>query len=605
MENFIVSARKYRPTTFNQVVGQPTIVQTLKNAIRTNSLAQAFLFTGPRGIGKTTCARILAKTINCLNIGEDTEPCNECTSCRSFNQLASFNIQEMDGASNNSVDNIRLLADQVRIPPQAGKYKVYIIDEVHMLSTSAFNAFLKTLEEPPAFAKFILATTERHKILPTILSRCQIYNFKRISVPDIASHLAWVAKQEKIDFEEEALHIIAQKADGALRDALSIFDQIISFSGSNITYQHVLENLNLLDFEYYFKVMDCIKSLDIPGALLVLDEVICKGFDGHQFINGLGEHLRNLLLCKDPSVTKLLEATENVRNRYNQQSQDFSMIWLVQALDMISKADQTYRTATNKRLHLELLLLQMTEAQRVEEEKKNPDLSGKKDALPASSALKKSTTPTIAPAREFSTVKSPEPSPTLIAPVADTPTPENKPEPVVQEKESTPEEPAPAAGTVSSVPGKKRLSIKEMIEHSGEDATDAEDENPAPPSDDILPMDTNEIQQIIQQYAKEISITLPSFAAAIMAKPATVQPGNRILISFSNKVIADPEHLKNLRRFIRSKVKGSWFTLEPIIEETPVVEKVILTPAEKYRKMTAENPGMDAFVKKLGLEFEE
>ncbi|MCE2772564.1 MAG: DNA polymerase III subunit gamma/tau, partial [Bacteroidetes bacterium] len=287
MDNFVVSARKYRPAHFNTVVGQASITNTLKNAISNNHLAQAFLFCGPRGVGKTTCARILAKTINCTRLTSETEACDECESCVSFNSGQSFNVYELDAASNNSVDDIRNLVDQVRIPPQMGKYKVYIIDEVHMLSSAAFNAFLKTLEEPPSYAIFILATTERHKILPTILSRCQIFNFNRIQVEDIANHLAYIAKNENVNADPDALHIIAQKADGALRDACSIFDQVVSYAGSDLTYKAVIENLNVLDYDYYFKVTDFILANQVPGALLLFNEVLSNGFDGHNFVAGL------------------------------------------------------------------------------------------------------------------------------------------------------------------------------------------------------------------------------------------------------------------------------------------------------------------------------
>jgi len=319
MENFIVSARKYRPNTFDTVVGQGSITTTLKNAIKNDHLAQAFLFCGPRGVGKTTCARILAKTINCENQSANIEACNECESCTSFNNSASFNIHELDAASNNSVDDIRNLVDQVRIPPQVGKYKVYIIDEVHMLSQAAFNAFLKTLEEPPAYAKFILATTEKHKIIPTILSRCQIYNFQRITIEDIANHLAYVAKNENIQADPDALHIISQKADGALRDALSIFDQLVNFAGDRITYETVIENLNVLDYDYYFKIIDYFLVGDIANSLLLLNDIIELGFYGHHFLMGLGEHLRDLLVCQDSSTVKLLEVGASIKASYLQQ----------------------------------------------------------------------------------------------------------------------------------------------------------------------------------------------------------------------------------------------------------------------------------------------
>lgn len=359
MDNFIVSARKYRPVTFDTVVGQNAITSTLKNAIKNKQIAQAFLFTGPRGVGKTTCARILAKTINCKNVTENIEPCNVCDSCKAFNTSASFNVHELDAASNNSVDDIRSLVEQVRIPPQAVNYKVYIIDEVHMLSQAAFNAFLKTLEEPPSYAKFILATTEKHKILPTILSRCQIFDFNRITVDDIAKHLEFVAKNENINAEPEALHIIAQKADGALRDALSIFDQIASFSGSLITYENVIENLNILDVNAYFEISDSIFQNNFAQALLKLNVIFEKGHDAHHFINGLGDHFRNLLVCKDTDTIALLEVSPNIKDKYKNQSQNCIAEILLKCMEICNKADINYKIVGNKRLLIELSILQM------------------------------------------------------------------------------------------------------------------------------------------------------------------------------------------------------------------------------------------------------
>ncbi|NWJ51719.1 MAG: DNA polymerase III subunit gamma/tau [Bacteroidetes bacterium] len=360
MDNFIVSARKYRPATFESVVGQRSITTTLKNAIRTKQIAQAFLFCGPRGVGKTTCARILAKTINCENLTESFEACNECPSCKSFNESTSFNVHELDAASNNSVEDIRSLVEQVRIPPQSARYKVYIIDEVHMLSSAAFNAFLKTLEEPPAYAKFILATTEKHKILPTILSRCQIYDFRRINLDDIADHLAYVANSEHISFEPEALHVIAQKADGGLRDALSMFDQLVNSTGHELTYKKVIENLNVLDFEFYFKITDALVKGDVSTAFLILNEVLENGFDGQHFLTGLSSHLRNILVCKDAATIKLLEVSQTLRNRFLEQCGLCSIMFIAQALDIANKCDLSYRTSSNKRLHIEIALLQMT-----------------------------------------------------------------------------------------------------------------------------------------------------------------------------------------------------------------------------------------------------
>lgn len=360
MSNFVVSARKYRPQTFDSVVGQSSITTTLKNAIKNDHLAQAFLFFGSRGVGKTTTARILAKTINCLDLTETIEPCNACESCTSFNEGHSFNILELDAASNNSVDDIRNLIDQVRIAPQVGNHKIFIIDEVHMLSQSAFNAFLKTLEEPPKHAVFILATTEKHKILPTILSRCQIFDFHRIQIESIVGHLQHIAEKEKIKADDKALHVIAQKADGALRDALSIFDQIVSFSNNNVTYESVLENLNVLDYDYYFNVVQNAVDGNIPGNLLVYNDVLSKGFDGSQFILGLSEHLRNLLVCKDASTVDLMEVPSEIKQKYLEQSNTIETSFLILALDLLRDTDFHYKASKNKRLSVEICLMKLS-----------------------------------------------------------------------------------------------------------------------------------------------------------------------------------------------------------------------------------------------------
>ena len=361
MENYIVSARKYRPSTFDSVVGQRALTTTLKNAIATNKLAHAYLFCGPRGVGKTTCARIFAKTINCLSPTTEGEACNQCESCLAFNEQRSYNIHELDAASNNSVEDIRSLIEQVRIPPQIGKYKVYIIDEVHMLSQSAFNAFLKTLEEPPHHAIFILATTEKHKILPTILSRCQIYDFNRINVQDTVAHLQYVAQKEGIPAEAEALNVIAQKADGGMRDALSIFDQVASFTEGNITYQRVIENLNVLDYEYYFRLVDQFLENKVSDTMLLLNEILRKGFDAHHFITGLASHLRDLLVSKDEITLPLLEVGAGIRERYRLQAQKCDQKFLFRAIKLCNDCDLNYRTSKNKRLLVELTLIQCTQ----------------------------------------------------------------------------------------------------------------------------------------------------------------------------------------------------------------------------------------------------
>ena len=359
MDNYIVSARKYRPSTFRSVVGQKSLTTTLKNAIQSNKLAHAYLFCGPRGVGKTSCARIFAKTINCLNPTADGEACNECESCKAFNEQRSYNIHELDAASNNSVDDIRALIDQVRIPPPIGKYKVFIIDEVHMLSSAAFNAFLKTLEEPPHHALFILATTEKHKVLPTILSRCQIYDFSRISIADMVEHLEYVSSCEGVTAEPEALNVIAQKADGGMRDALSIFDQVVSFTNGNITYQAVIDNLNVLDYEYYFRLTDAMLSGNVRSAILILNDILSKGFDGQNIITGLAAHFRDLLVCKDEATLILFEVGASIRERYKEMAKRCPDQLLFKAIELANTCDLNYRASRNKRLLLELTLIQL------------------------------------------------------------------------------------------------------------------------------------------------------------------------------------------------------------------------------------------------------
>ena len=359
MEKFIVSARKYRPQTFSTVVGQQHITTTLKNAIKNGQLAHAFLFCGPRGVGKTTCARILAKTINCENLQPDGEACNHCNSCRSFNEGTSLNIHELDAASNNSVDDIRALVEQVRFAPQAGKYKVYIVDEVHMLSTSAFNAFLKTLEEPPPYAIFILATTEKHKILPTILSRCQIFDFKRITISDTVEHLEEIAGKEQIDTEKAALQLIAQKSEGCMRDALSILDKIVSFTNGEVTYQNTLEHLNILDEDYYFKLLNSLLQQDLATAMLLYDEINRKGFEGDMVLNGFAMFLRNVLVCKDAKAAPLLDVVEGMQQRYIQAANSVSASFLVSALNILNEAEINYKMARNKRLHVEMAIIKL------------------------------------------------------------------------------------------------------------------------------------------------------------------------------------------------------------------------------------------------------
>ena len=422
MENYIVSARKYRPTTFESVVGQQALTQTLRNAIRTNHLAHAYLFCGPRGVGKTTCARIFAKTINCLNPTAEHDACNQCESCVAFNEQRSFNIHELDAASNNSVEDIRSLIDQVRIPPQIGKYSVYIIDEVHMLSQGAFNALLKTLEEPPSYAIFILATTEKHKVLPTILSRCQVYDFSRITVADTIHHLQYVAQQEGVTASEEALNVVAQKADGGMRDALSIFDQLVSFCGTSISYEQAIEVLNVLDTDYYFRLVNAALMGNVSEALLLLNEVLVKGFDAGHFVTGFAQHLRDVLVSKDVATVKLLETSDAIRQHYQEQAQRCAAKWLYNALDIMNTCDINYRTAKNKRLTVELALVKLCRLTEVPvQEVQKVQSNNVQTATPAAQPAPRPTTapqptavvpPTVAP-KPATPTAPPPPKPTL------------------------------------------------------------------------------------------------------------------------------------------------------------------------------------------------
>lgn len=410
MSTFVVSARKYRPNRFDEVVGQEHVSLTLKNALQNDHLAHAFLFCGPRGVGKTTCARILAKVLNCQNPTTDFEPCNSCSSCEAFNENASFNITELDAASNNSVEHIRALIEQVRFQPQKGKYKIFIIDEVHMLSQQAFNAFLKTLEEPPPYAIFILATTEKHKIIPTILSRCQIFDFRRIQVPNMVKHLTEICQQESITAESDALHIIAQKADGALRDALSIFDRIVSFSGKQISYEDVITNLNVLDYDYYFKFVDALLREDVAQVLVIFNDILKKGFDSELFINGLAEHLRNLLVCKDEQTLALLEVSEGLRLRYKEQAAISPTSYLLTALSLANDCDINYKMARNKRLHAEMALIKMAHINRA--------FRISEQAVVVPSVEKKTPDPIVAPAATTTLPASAPPAPAITPPAS-------------------------------------------------------------------------------------------------------------------------------------------------------------------------------------------
>ena len=422
MEEYIVSARKYRPMNFDSVVGQRALTTTLKNAIATGKLAHAYLFCGPRGVGKTTCARIFAKTINCLHLTSEGEACGQCESCMAFSEQRSYNIHELDAASNNSVDDIRSLIEQVRIPPQIGRYKVFIIDEVHMLSPNAFNAFLKTLEEPPHHAIFILATTEKHKILPTILSRCQIYDFNRMNVNDTVEHLKYVAEKEGVETETEALNVIAQKADGGMRDALSIFDQIVSFTGGHVTYLRVIENLNVLDYEYYFRITDMLLENKVSDAMLLLNEILNKGFDGHHFITGLASHMRDLMVSRDTSTLPLLEVSDSVRNRYSEQAQRCDIKFLYRAIKVCNNCDLNYRISKNKRLLVELTLIQVAQLTTDDAD----EWCGRSPKNTLKTLFKQQMT---APVQPTGATTTPMPQPTVSAPVSASQTNSATPQP--------------------------------------------------------------------------------------------------------------------------------------------------------------------------------
>ncbi len=570
MNNFIVSARKYRPQTFDTVVGQGSITSTLKNAIKNGTLAQSFLFCGPRGVGKTTCARILAKTINCQNITPNIEACDECPSCKSFNENASFNIHELDAASNNSVDDIRNLVDQVRIPPQVGDFKIYIIDEVHMLSTQAFNAFLKTLEEPPAYAKFILATTEKHKIIPTILSRCQIYDFKRISNDDIVKHLEFVAQSEHVNFEAEALHVISQKSDGALRDALSMFDQIVSFSGGDISYKAVIENLNVLDYEFYFKSVNFILKKNVPELLLIFNEIIERGFDGQHFINGLAAHFRNLLVCRNVSTAKLFESSDSTRNRYIDQTNECSDAFLMKALEITNQCDLNYKNSNNKRLMVELSLLQLL-------------------------SLLQAPTTTVS-------------NPPIIEKVVETPV--AKPIPVAPKQETKEIVAVEKTETVSSDPlhGKmpslkaRSFSIKmPSSQNSPQSAAMlAEDAINYPANAD--PYSEESFAKVWDAYVQEC-INEPTLYSCLISRKPILLDNNEVELILDNNIQLDfiNEKRMQLVDYLRQSLKNDGVNLKFTVEEKTIETKAY-TSQDKFNKLAQINPSLIQFKNDLNLD---
>lgn len=611
MENFIVSARKYRPATFDTVVGQASITTTLKNAIKNNHLAQAFLFCGPRGVGKTTCARILAKTINCFNITSNVEACNECESCVSFNNAQSLNIYELDAASNNSVEDIRGLVEQVRFAPQLGKKKIYIIDEVHMLSQSAFNAFLKTLEEPPSYAIFILATTEKHKIIPTILSRCQIFDFNRIQVEDIANHLAYVASKENITADTDALHIIAQKADGALRDSLSMFDQIVSFAGNHITYKAVIDNLNILDYDYYFKVTDAINSGNIPASMLLFNDILNNGFDGNNFVNGLAEHFRNLLVCKDQATVQLLEVSPNIREKYREQALKCATTFLLNALNTLNQCDVQYKQAKNHRLHVELALLKLCSlhvsmAQPEEAQKKNdPVALPINQAQPARPAAPQPVTASVPQASSATPPASVSPSSagqsgngaqTSVSQPVSQPIPNAQPRPEIK--------PGPSIG-LKTVSIASALQAKPTSAPATQKVEREEVQQPVYQKLGTQEFSKDQLLNAWKKYAdmllKESNMNLYS---TLTKREPVLYSDYTIELTIDNKVQEEALNADkvNFLGFLRHQLNNHQIQLKTLLEVQEVPQVVAYTAEDKFKKMVELNPVINDLKNKLDLD---
>ena len=580
MEDYIVSARKYRPVTFDSVVGQKALTTTLKNAISSGKLANTYLFCGPRGVGKTTCARIFAKTINCTNRGKDGEACGECESCKSFNEeLRSYNVFELDAASNNSVDDIRNLTEQVRIPPMNGKYKVYIIDEVHMLSQAAFNAFLKTLEEPPKYAIFILATTEKHKIIPTILSRCQIYDFSRISNKDIIEHLQSVAKKEGVNAEPEALAIIAEKSDGGMRDALSIFDQVVSFTGGQVTYQKTIENLNVIDYDYYFRLTDMFLEKRIPDTMVLLNDILAKGFDGSHLISGLMLHLRNLLVSRDACTLPLLEVSDEMRERYKNQAAKCSPKFLYRALKICNDCDLNYRISKNKRLLVELTLIQAAQAD------EDDDSSGRKPKR-LHPIFKK-----IA-----ATVKA---APAAAAPQATV-------KPVTAQ---TVQQPAPQPVRKNAIPTFKGASIFTSIH--GNKTAGRPDQPHGRQTVQVIDQEQHPAKPLtadaLQNSWNDFAATLPRQDTPLKNRMINCRPtllsDNVFCVEAGNPMMADEIRGAEDRilRFIRDRFSNPAISMEIKVDQSRNVEH-LLTREEQYEKMKKENPALKELEEVFGLE---
>ena len=628
MSQFVVSARKYRPQRFDEVVGQEHVSKTLKNALQNDQLAHAFLFCGPRGVGKTTCARILAKVLNCENRTADFEACNTCNSCTAFNGSASFNINELDAASNNSVEHIRALIEQVRFQPQQGQYKIFIIDEVHMLSQQAFNAFLKTLEEPPPYAIFILATTEKHKIIPTILSRCQIFDFKRIQIPRIVSHLEHICKTEEIKADKEALHIIAQKADGALRDALSIFDRMTSFASGEITYDSVIENLNILDYDYYFKVVDAMITEDIASVLMIFDEIFKKGFDPDIFINGLAEHLRNLLVCKDSKTLSLLTISDTLKQRYQDQATIVPSSFILTALSIAADCDVQYKMARHKRLHVEMAIIKMTYIGRAVElasnpaavvigEKKTPELNNNKIPVPVSVK----NTPDVPVAKPPSLVESSSES--ISVPQAENIPPKpkeskEKAQPTPQKPETAPVTPElisePSTSKVEGQGSDDRLTTKPgSLKRTKSSKFDmpslknltAIEEDPTPVNVKVADLELEPLTNYWEEYI--MMVESPSAQTSFRSASISVKDKQTILIEVGSQMAKSLiQQESNLVPYLRKELGIPKLAMEILIDQSKakelVVTKKILSTKEKYEMMRKKNPLVQDLSVRLGLK---
>ena len=593
MENYIVSARKYRPSTFRSVVGQRALTTTLKHAIEQNKLAHAYLFCGPRGVGKTSCARIFAKTINCLHPTAEGEACNECESCRAFNEQRSYNIHELDAASNNSVDDIRTLIDQVRIPPPIGKYKVFIIDEVHMLTTAAFNAFLKTLEEPPHHALFILATTEKHKVLPTILSRCQIYDFNRISIADIVEHLTYVASCEGVETEPEALNVIAQKADGGMRDALSIFDQVVSFTNGHITYQAVIDNLNVLDYEYYFRLTEAILGGNVRAALLILNEILSKGFDGQNFITGLASHFRDLLVCRDEATLVLFEVGASIRERYKAMAKQCADQLLFRAIELANSCDLNYKVSRNKRLLLELTLIQLCQLTQVEESKKKALIE---PLAPTASAPAAAPHPSTVSAQPTTTRPVTTTVPPTVQPPSQAGPPTTSSRPVVTPTPTA----APSEKRISRPMG---LSLREMREGPSKPAMQS-----APTATVRENLDTPFTEESLRtawtQFAQSIEKEVHLKHTMLNCEPKLLDP-HLFEVVVHNPAQQDELLQKTLSilSFIRKQLRNSHVQLRVRIEEGNK-KQIAVTSAEKFALLLKINPALGKLKEEFDLKLD-